>query len=791
MKNISKKIINTAYFIVIILVSLCFIGSLFYDYKAFIVAFVIIFLLDLLLKVRLWKRNDRSLLSLLSTKLILVFMLIVLHLNHGLPLLIFYFFTLRELSIIIGQNVLKLFKSKTMSQTEKKPKFINNIREFLAIYLWDGFISILLIIMYALTLPEERLSIVSLISAGFVPITLFSVIFSLIHYFALFIHKLFLLRIKNPPKRLLMRLIPALVFVLTSVSGLCLYLYMNYIYHPYSKSYGNFILRALTDNNKPENQKGIANYKWMKETTQNNALTVGPVIGSTTGNSVKIWVKTEKERVLDVTLYSDKSKSNVITSSQIYTKEVDGFTGIVKITGLETHTRYYYDVSENNESVVSKELQSYCVFETFPEENATVDELRFMITSGNRPLKILNSVPTFGEVIPENLIMWEALSRHIRTEHFDFILLLGDQSYNDSAYWSTRPTEAEFEAMLKDPSLKRQKEKEIRDAYRDLYIRHLNHLPIKKVMASTPVYMIWDDHEFRDGWGSEYTDYKDPITQFAIEQHIKVYEEYQHCFNPDIYSGDKWHYYFSYGDIGFFVPDIRGHRDVSLPINKRPLMGKEQWIDFDAWLEGDSVKRKEILFYGLSIPLVDVSNWLIDWLGETTGSMGDDIRDRWFYKKNRPEMMRFLDKLFQFRQETGNQVYTMGGDVHVSFLSSISNSYTSETIYEFSASGISQDNKSAQFSYPLFKKFFGKNRLSDVYYTRMHGMVSRMNYGVVEVKSGDADSKGYNVYYYVASQRVESPEYIDYTLLFKSNVNTGFPTTHTIKRCLPNFIKQD
>jgi len=292
--------------------------------------------------------------------------------------------------------------------------------------------------------------------------------------------------------------------------------------------------------------------------------------------------------------------------------------------------------------------------------------------------------------------------------------------------------------------------------------------------------MMWDDHDFRDGWGSYPEDTKDPIVLFMRDQSTKVYEEFQNVFNPKPYSEDKtsWHYYFDYGKIGFFIPDLRYHRDLNKPISENPLMGKKQWQDFDKWITGKALD-KSVIFLGSSIPFVDAPNWIIDWLSFNIDGLEDDMRDRLYYEKNRPEMIQMLDRLFEYQEKTDSKAYTFGGDIHVNLMSriinrnSISKDPNDSIIYEFSSSGIGNEDPDAQLFYAIFKVIFGNNDISSKYYSQELKIRNVMNYGVVEI-SKIVNGK-YDVKYYVAYEIGNTPDSVGYQLFYQSNTITPFP----------------
>ncbi len=687
---------------------------------------------------------------------VFTFMIILsLYIFHNLPVIFLILFLGREFLIITGNIILK---------TAKNPKLIiQNI--------WEKLLTVFLVILYVIVAAEHIIPMSIQLSLVMILINLLFLYLSIVHFLVRF----FIILFKQiTPLKIILPIITIIGFI----SFLYLWTYNNYIDTPKETKFFNdkHVNILKTDKMDEEPSKD-----WLTKSQSEELLILGPALGRMTSESVLVFILTEKEETVDAIIYEDEERLYEVTRGTIETIEDDGFTGSVILEGLQPQTFYYYDIRQNGFSVIPDYLKDYCVFKTFPENNESFDEMRFMVTSGHKPLD--TSVDDYyrSPIYPPQFRMWEALSRHIKQEHFDFLLLIGDQVYNDAPFEDTLPSTEEFDRILNDDGYRKLHEKKVRKAYRDNYIRFWNHPSMKKVMASTPSFMIWDDHEFKDGWGSNKQDSKNPVIKYMNEQQIKVYEEFQNVFNPKSYPDDdtKWHYNFNFGDIGFFIPDLRGYRDINKPIDEFPLMGEKQWTDYEEWINCKDILNKKAIFLGLSVPLVAVPNWVTNWLSNVKGDLRDDMRDRWFYKKNRPEMLKIIDSLFQYQEKSENFAYPMGGDIHVSLLSRIKNKDSQtdnpedDYIYEFSSSGIANEDPATQTSYLIFKNIIGKNEISSQYYSQVLKIVSVLNYGVVEAKK--LDDGDYDIRYYVGYEIPNTPDSILYRLMYSSNTSIGFP----------------
>ena len=99
---------------------------------------------------------------------------------------------------------------------------------------------------------------------------------------------------------------------------------------------------------------------------------------------------------------------------------------------------------------------------------------------------------------------------------------LGDTAYADGTPATNFVDQAYDEVDLAGrPELR----DELRAAYRRMYRAHWSFPPLQRMMCSIPHLCMWDDHEIRDGWGSEDQDFAggNPL---VFEVAREVAEEY-------------------------------------------------------------------------------------------------------------------------------------------------------------------------------------------------------------------------------------------------------------------------
>ena len=159
-------------------------------------------------------------------------------------------------------------------------------------------------------------------------------------------------------------------------------------------------------------------------------------------------------------------------------------------------------------------------------------------------------------------------------------------------------------------------ERSMRSWYRDIYRGYWGFEGVRRVLDSYPTYMIWDDHEIGDGWGSHYLaddgpddglarilpDLEDKgltrddgrrLVRRMFRAACHVYREYQHSHNPST-DAHVWDYSFTRGGAAFYVLDGRGHRDIERDGFR--ILGEAQFRRFEAWAEALDPEETPFMF---------------------------------------------------------------------------------------------------------------------------------------------------------------------------------------------------
>lgn len=250
--------------------------------------------------------------------------------------------------------------------------------------------------------------------------------------------------------------------------------------------------------------------KWFEN--QDILLVHGPMLGNVFDTKAILWARTASEADIQVVLSLDRSFNNNIHSDNVRTRGENGYAVQIPVEGLNPDTEYFYKLN-----IDGQESPDVYSFNTQP--------------LSYQPSEIAVGFGGGAAYIPWHSHMWTTISTH----NLNGMFMLGDNVYID---YPEHPYIQEYCYH------QRQSEREWREM--------VNH---------TPVYAIWDDHDFADN-----DDYGGP----AIDEpawKIPVWETFKDQWANTSYGGGReqpgiW-FDFNIGDVDFFMLDGRYYREGS------------------------------------------------------------------------------------------------------------------------------------------------------------------------------------------------------------------------------------
>jgi len=302
----------------------------------------------------------------------------------------------------------------------------------------------------------------------------------------------------------------------------------------------------------------------------------GPMLGCMTDTSVKVWVRTAEEVPVQVLVSRSKKMRSPLESEVVTTSRDKDYTAVVAIDSLAPATRYYYELRVNG-----RKQPGRWSFRTFGPAGA---KTKFRIGFGGG-----------AGYTPQHERMWNTIASHNLTA----FLFLGDNVYIDN------PTRRAVQQYC--------------------YYRRQSRAEFRNFTASTPIYAIWDDHDFttNDSWGGP--EVREP------EWKIPVWHTFMNNWNNPYYAGGSenqpgcW-FDFSINGVDFFMLDGRYYR--TKPRSPNPSMlgdAQKKWLF-------EKLKSSTAVFKVLASP--------VPWaFGVKPGSL-----DPWQgYRDEREEIFSFLE----------------------------------------------------------------------------------------------------------------------------------------------------
>jgi alkaline phosphatase D len=361
-------------------------------------------------------------------------------------------------------------------------------------------------------------------------------------------------------------------------------------------------------------------------------------IGDVTDRSVRVWVRAPSGSTMATLVVEGQAQASV----EITTDQRDDYVGGTVLELPEPQPGMPFEVAVGEETRRG----------TFAPKPGTRAGFTFAFGSCHQP---------FAEPTPEGRFEKHAGARvypHIRRllEERDaaFAIWLGDQVYSDST-----SSVSVREKLAKDPNVT---DADLLETYRLLYRGFFNESGFRELSEAVPAYLMWDDHDIFDGWGSllDRTEFDERVFEAAS----RAFREYQQLRNPTgaLDSRPPYGYSFWRGDVGFHVPDLRGERDFQ----KGQVMGKEGWARLDSFLAEASDRDVPTIFIGCSVPVVHASPALMTALERLKTSSGRDIRDRWSVPTFAAQRTMLVERLFAWQSaRTERLAVVLSGDVHV------------------------------------------------------------------------------------------------------------------------------
>ena len=256
----------------------------------------------------------------------------------------------------------------------------------------------------------------------------------------------------------------------------------------------------------------------------------GPMLGNVTGQAASIWLRTVPGATVRAVAGIDAELSAAVTSEEVTATDESDFTVVVRLSGLQPATAYHYQLEIDGQRTADPSYQ----FKTLPAQHRPA-KFRFVFGGG-------------AGYVPFHERMWDT----IRATEPDLMLLLGDNIYSDD------PASPEMQHYC--------------------YYRRQSRPEFRKLVCSTPVFTIWDDHDFGKNDCVEGPLISEPAWKLPV---LEVYRN--NWVNPAYGGGDDrpgCYYDFYVGDVHFIMLDGRFYRTLDPTQGGPTMLGpvQRQWL---------------------------------------------------------------------------------------------------------------------------------------------------------------------------------------------------------------------
>jgi len=439
-------------------------------------------------------------------------------------------------------------------------------------------------------------------------------------------------------------------------------------------------------------------------------LVLGPIVG-VDENKALIWFKDTPNNNYVVKYAEEFSVGDSVT----FTSYPDS-TCICALNNLKANTEYNFSIQNPDSSHVYAKGR----FATFPKAGEDLD-FSFSFFSCHKPEE------------DGSLVMWDRLSgicheasRINNPASLRFCLAIGDQIYADE--------------LGKAPKQYLKMDEESLTVHFDSrYNEFWRFRSIRNVFSRCPAYMMWDDHEIRDGWGSRKSDFSNKQLKKVFKAAEEAFIRHQLSYNPFCPSPlNKKYYSFRFAQAGFIVLDLRGERNAK----SKKIMSDTQWEWFKKTINSYCSRCKAVFlittvpFYhpvrGVAKAVVDIKDIFSK----------DEMEDSWSDKQWRNEGIKFADIIIESISLPGRRarLYLLGGDAHIATAGEIrlGTDLMAVKIPQFTSSAISNAAPGAlklvskNIQDRSWRKLYDKK----LYEARLPHLIAARNFGVVRVTPG-------------------------------------------------------
>ncbi|MDR6928822.1 alkaline phosphatase D family protein [Pseudomonas sp. BE134] len=322
--------------------------------------------------------------------------------------------------------------------------------------------------------------------------------------------------------------------------------------------------------------------------------TVGPIIGHTTTNHARIFVRGELQDnalVFAGIRYRCVGEEHWSQGTFVKLTLLRDMSDVIALNDLASDSEYEYQAGwfspmspvHTVETIQELPLQWPREIYRFRTRSRKTSTPRAYVVGSCRYLRMTAGIPSAPQLGDRIFASISNLAQQADPP-VSAMLMTGDQIYVD-----------DLNLIAPDRDYK-----EILSKYRAAFSQP----NIKKLMSNLPTYMIIDDHEIEDNWPAN----ESKSDAYLYKNAIAAYELYQasHCPAHELLANgqisrklEQYWYQFVEGDIEWFITDSRTRRNLSA--DDRRILDEEQEQALLKWLIHSQARVKfvvtSVMFY--------------------------------------------------------------------------------------------------------------------------------------------------------------------------------------------------
>ena len=328
---------------------------------------------------------------------------------------------------------------------------------------------------------------------------------------------------------------------------------------------------------------------------------------------------------------------------------------------------------------------------TFRTADPNADSLRLAVASCTNPTS------------PDDAERWTKLNEWAP----DALLLIGDQIYGDYTPPPLAPAAAATAIATGIPPSNTPPPIGWSAYYDNVYRYHWSVPQVRDALRRQPTYMLIDDHEVADDWGTTFDRRSTNGKGNQVAAALGAFEACQQPHNPPTPPrppGSAYDFSFARGQVAFFAFDVRSQRNLDAT---HPVLGVDQMARFEVWCASSEVASADVIVAISPVPFAfcdvalataayktiaaarsvlsvlggggllwsvidDAIGWSpMDLLPDVKTNRGrivePDLADQWANPAFQPELGHILGRLFDLQNDPARRrvVIALSGDSHI------------------------------------------------------------------------------------------------------------------------------